>query len=102
MYYLINNFENFEDKYLIFNSEFSYLNHPRYKDFVNYLIESNKIAIIFTSSNDGYFIIENNPLILKHKINSKEDIVSYIKKLKDNFECYEAEFTIINDFKLLR
>ena len=95
------NLKKFEDKYEILNSELSYLNHPRYKDFVNYLVESNKIAVIFTSNSDGYFIIENHPLILKYNYNSKEDIKKFIDNLKFDYESYEADYTIVNDYKLL-
>jgi hypothetical protein len=88
----------FEDFYIIYRTEFVYLNDPHYEYFVDYLQQNNKIAVIFATAEDSYHIIPNSPYILKYQEKDSSEKDKIIHKLRCEFEAklnaYEADYVV--------
>jgi hypothetical protein len=81
---------------VIHKSEYAFFNDPHFNNFVQYLQQSNKIAVIFATCKDGYGQIPDSPLIIKYVGLSVSEKLSKIQELRDEFyknlNAYEAEF----------
>lgn len=80
-------FDAFESEYEVFTSEFTLFNHPRFNDFHQYLLEINKLAIIFTRTKEGATQIPLSNLIKKYDIEGGNNSLMFdiIKNIKKEF-----------------
>lgn len=90
-------YDKFEEKYLIL-CMYSYLNHPQYNNFVQYLNSSNKIAVIFCKSDDEMFNIINSDSILKYKVYDLTGRDEILKELRADFDAMEVEYRVDDDY----
>ena len=90
-------YDKFEEKYLIL-CIYSYLNHPHYNNFVQYLNSSNKIAVIFCKSDDEMFNIINSDSILKYKVYDLTGRDEILKELRADFDAMEVEYRVDDDY----
>lgn len=100
-YMNISKYIKFEDKYVIHNSIYSYLNDLNYEYYEEYLNKNNKIAIIFCKSNDEEFIIRKSPLILIHKMDNKKEREKIIHEYMEDFYAFESESIELPNWKEL-
>jgi hypothetical protein len=88
----------FEDYYIIYRSEFVYLNDPHYKNFVRFLEDNNKIAVVFASAEDTYHMIPDSPLVLRYKGKDIDQKNKIIQDLRNEFEAklnaYEGTYKV--------
>ena len=90
-------YDKFEEKYLVL-CIYSYLNHPQYNNFVQYLNSSNKIAVIFCKSDDEMFNIINSDSILKYKVYDLTGRDEILKELRADFDAMEVEYRVDDDY----
>ena len=89
-------YDKFEEKYLIL-CMYSYLNHPQYNNFVQYLNSSNKIAVIFCKSDDEMFNIINSDSILKYKVYDLIGRDKILKELQADFDAIQVDYRVDDD-----
>ena len=89
-------YDKFEEKYLIL-CIYSYLNHPHYNNFVQYLNSSNKIAVIFCTSDVEMFNIINSDLILKYKVYDLIGRDKILKELQADFDAIQVDYRVDDD-----
>lgn len=89
-------YDKFEEKYLVL-CIYSYLNHPQYNNFIQYLNSSGKIAVIFCKSDDEMFNIINSDSVLKYKVYDLKGRDKILKELRADFDAIQADYRVVDD-----